>query len=64
MGTYNRLIHAAGLQPAGGLAAAMNLFAEIKARTDVSPDEYTFGSLLAACARHGSGAAASPQVHP
>jgi len=58
--TYNRLIHAArGSNKGGskkavdGLATAMKLFAEIKARDDVEPDEYTYGSLLAACASAG-----------
>jgi pentatricopeptide repeat protein len=61
LSTYNRLIHAAGMKP-NGVATALKLFEEIKARADVAPDEYTYGSLLAACAQAGDVKTASALV--
>ena len=61
LSTYNRLIHAAGMKP-DGVPVAMQLFEEIKSRADVAPDEYTYGSLLAACAQAGDAATAGRLV--
>ena len=61
LSTYNRLIHAAGLKQ-NGVKEALGIFEEIKSRADVVPDEYTYGSLLAACARAGDAKTAEALV--
>jgi pentatricopeptide repeat protein len=45
-----------------GVPTALALFEEIKARSDVAPDEYTYGTLLAACAQAGDAKTAQALV--
>ena len=54
MATYNRLIHACGQKgTANGLRDAVRLYEYVLAQNaaDLRPDAYTYGSLIAACAK-------------
>ena len=54
MATYNRLIHACGQKgTANGLRDAVRLYECVLAQNaaDLRPDAYTYGSLIAACAK-------------
>ena len=54
MATYNRLIHACGQKgTANGLRDAIRLYEYVLAQNaaDLRPDAYTYGSLIAACAK-------------
>jgi len=48
--TYNELIHAAGLRGIAGVEAAFEVYDSMRLAGEV-PDQITFGSLIAACAR-------------
>jgi len=48
--TYNELIHAAGLRGIAGVEAAFEVYDSMRLAGEV-PDQVTFGSLIAACAR-------------
>ena len=54
MATYNRLIHACGQKgTANGLRDAVRLYEYVLAQNaaDLRPDAYTYGSIIAACAK-------------
>ena len=54
MATYNRLIHACGQKgTANGLRDAVRLYEYVLAQNaaDLRPDAYTYGSVIAACAK-------------
>ena len=59
---YNRLIHACAARGPDGLRRALELFEEVKHSPSLAPDEYTYGSVLGACAAAGDAAAADALV--
>ena len=59
---YNRLIHACAARGFDGLRRALELFEEVKTSRSLEPDEYTYGSVLGACAAAGDAATADALV--
>ena len=59
---YNRLIHACAAKGPDGLRRALDLFHEVKTTNSLTPDAYTYGSVLGACAAAGDAKTADALV--